>query len=355
VKFDADFSEIEGREQEFLDECSRKLGVRCVGVRQGSIILDVEGDPEQTSNALKELENGLDLDGFDPLPVPVILSQSPTAAPITPGEVLPQLYFDTRYRGRVNHHEWLEFRLPDSPIFQVRIVYAPMEPLNVTWIVMRLSKPTGHVSQGILHFRPNPTSPEAKGAQLITPDLGDILEKTEFSIALVPNPKYDYSAGASVLKFKVYPEQGASGRRSGVAGEEEPECNWPYIDCNEYAIACVGVFCFILCFSFVWYFEIYITCGRPYRKKKNKYENLVTGDFDISLTSQPPQDPEPFPMDMDSDMRYENENESGFSQASTPSVGAPNPFWDSIDSFEHESASNKAYDKNDPLIRNLLK
>ena len=83
VKFDADFSEIEGREQEFLDECSRKLGVRCVGVRQGSIILDVEGDPEQTSNALKELENGLDLDGFDPLPVPVILSQSPTAAPIT--------------------------------------------------------------------------------------------------------------------------------------------------------------------------------------------------------------------------------------------------------------------------------
>merc|ERR1719206_820306 len=78
-------------------------------------------------------------------------------------------------------------------------------------------------------------------------------------------------------------------------------------------------------------------------------------EFDISLTSQPPQDPEPFPMDMDSDMRYENENDSGFSQASTPSVGAPNPFWDSIDSFEHESASNKAYDKNDPLIRNLLK
>eukprot|EP00492_Amphilonche_elongata_P000342 TRINITY_DN1183_c0_g1_i2.p2 TRINITY_DN1183_c0_g1~~TRINITY_DN1183_c0_g1_i2.p2 ORF type:complete len:167 (+),score=42.32 TRINITY_DN1183_c0_g1_i2:523-1023(+) len=96
LKFDVDFSEIEGREQQFLDECSQKLGITCVGVRPGSIILEVEGDVSQTEHALEELDNGLSLDGFPAFPSPEIVTPKPSFIP----SLAPSKKKKYRLRGR---------------------------------------------------------------------------------------------------------------------------------------------------------------------------------------------------------------------------------------------------------------
>merc|ERR1719219_2556740 len=125
------------------------------------------------------------------------------------------------------------------------------------------------------------------------------------------------------------------------AGENKPECNWPFIHCNTYILACVVGCCFILCFSLVWYFEIYITCGKPYRKKK-KYDQMIDGDFDDSLMEQAVrQEPELFPGELVPSRQNSRASVASL-RSQTPSVGGYNPFWDNT------SSASKAYDKSDP-------